>query len=344
MLDILRRNSRHWLVIALMAIVVVGLTLFFGYSSRDMGGGATWAAKVGGDTIKMGEFLTRYRNVVENYKRKFGPDFDEKLLEPLNIKFQILSGMVTDRIVEKEAKNDGIGVSSLELRDLIAQIPYFQKDGVFSMDYYKGMLAYNRMTASEFEEIQRREVIREKLGDIIMNSYKVSDEELREAYIMDKQGLRLSYIKLNKDDAVNDASNDATNAQIEKAMATNDIKQAAKILKASVKGTDKFTRKDFSIPGITGSNTNDVLWSFGITAKKLYTREMGSDTYIILSDGADRVSFETKGKIFEDFKRDYMSQKASQVFIAYIDELKRKWSRKIDYSPAVMGMDSPQNN
>lgn len=333
MLDILRRNSRHWLVIALMAIVVIGLTLFFGYSSRDMGGGATWAAKVGGDTIKMGEFLTRYRNVVESYRRKFGPDFDEKLLEPLNIKFQILSGMVTDRIVEKEAKKDGIGVSNLELRDLIAQIPYFQKDGTFSMDYYKGMLAYNRMTASEFEEIQRREVIREKLGDIIMNSYKVSDEELGEAYIMDKQNLRLSYLKLNKD----------AGASIEKALATNDIKKAAKMLKASVK-TATFTRKDFSIPEITGSNTNDVLWSFGISPKKLYTREIGSDTYIILSDGADKVNFETKGKVFEDFKRDYMSQKASQVYISYIDELKRKWSRKIDYSPAVMGMDSPQSN
>jgi hypothetical protein len=337
MLDILRRNSRHWLVIALMAIVVVGLTLFFGYSSKDMSQGAGWAAKVGGDTIRMGEFLTRYRNVVENYRRKFGPDFDEKLLEPLNIKFQILSGMVTDRIIEKQAKKDGIGVSRVELRDMIAQVPYFQKDGVFSMDYYKGMLAYNRMTPMEFEEIQRREVLREKLGDIIINSYKISDEELSEAYIMDNQNLRLSYIKI-------DSQTEGLKAQIDKALATNDIKKAARILNSELKTSDKFTRKESSIPEILGSNTNDVLWSFGISPKKLYTREIGSNTYIVLSNGGDKIKVDTKSKKFEDFKREYVSQRANYVFVSYIDDLKRKWSKKVEYSPAIVGFNSAQEN
>ena len=405
MLDILRRNSRHWLVIALMALVVVGLTLFFGSSSRNSKGASnTWAAKVGGDTIKMGEFLTRYRNVVENYKRKFGPDFDEKLLEPLNIKFQMLSSMVTDRIIEKESKKDGLGVSSVELSDIIAKIPYFQKDGVFSLDYYKGMLAYNRMSPKEFEEIQEREILREKLGDIIMNSYKASDEEIRDAYIVDNQATSISYIKVetndeqskvqkvtdkeidsflkteegkkqaqdyyikNNKDFVDAGKNNSVkkfedvrrdiarnllaakkgtssvNLKIEKALATNNIKKAAAVLKDTLRTTSKFTRKDSSIPGLSSSNTNDVLWAFGIKPKKLYTREIGSSTYIVVNNGVNKTDIAMKGKKFKDFSRNYMSQRASTMFVSYIDELKRKWAKKVQYSPAVMGFTSSENN
>ena len=405
MLDILRRNSRHWLVIALMALVVVGLTLFFGSSSRNSKGASnTWAAKVGGDTIKMGEFLTRYRNVVENYKRKFGPDFDEKLLEPLNIKFQMLSSMVTDRIIEKESKKDGLGVSSVELSDIIAKIPYFQKDGAFSLGYYKGMLAYNRMSPKEFEEIQKREILREKLGDIIMNSYKASDEEIRDAYIVDNQATSISYIKVetndeqskvqkvtdkeidsflkteegkkqaqdyyikNNKDFVDAGKNNSVkkfedvrrdiarnllaakkgtssvNLKIEKALATNNIKKAAAVLKDTLRTTSKFTREDSSIPGLSSSNTNDVLWAFGIKPKKLYTREIGSSTYIVVNNGVNKTDIAMKGKKFKDFRRNYMSQRASTMFVSYIDGLKRKWAKKVQYSPAVMGLTSSENN
>ena len=197
MLDVLRKNSRHWLVMGLMALVVVGLTAFFGYSNRESGGGQTWAAKIDGDTIKMGEYITRYRNVVEMYRKKIGPDFDEKLIRQLNIKFQILSGMVMDRVMFKEARNNGLGVSTDELRDSIAGIPYFQKDGKFSMDYYKGMLAYNRMSANEFENIQKRDMLKEKLQHVVVGSSKVSDDELNAAYRVENQKIKLAYIKVS---------------------------------------------------------------------------------------------------------------------------------------------------
>ena len=86
MLSTLRRNSKHWLVTAIIAVVIVGLGFFFGSSNRESARGVGWAAKVDGETIKMGEFLNRYRAVVENYRAKLGPNFDEKLLEQLNIR------------------------------------------------------------------------------------------------------------------------------------------------------------------------------------------------------------------------------------------------------------------
>ena len=396
MLDILRKNSRHWLVVGLMAIVVVGLTAFFGYSARDTAGGQAYAAKVGADTIKMGEYITRYRNVVEMYRKRLGPDFSEKLLEPLNIKFQILSGMVVDRITYQEAKNNGLDVSKDELRDSIANVPYFQKDGKFSMDYYKGMLSYNRMTANEFENIQRREMLREKMKGIIAGSSKVSEDELKEAYKVNNQKIKVSYILVNepadavsiqvKDDEVKgflaseegrketqdyytkhnasfvdakkkdksvvkfeDVKQDiakmilsrkkegqAVDARIEQALKSTDIKKAATELKAKVETSTPFSRKDNSIPQLFGSNTNDVLWMFGLNGSKLYKREMGGKVYIITAIGGEKTKSEIPAKDHDSFRNNYLGERGNAEFMAYLDGLKKKWSKKVTYSPVLL--------
>jgi hypothetical protein len=392
MLSILRKNSKHWLVVGLMAIVAVGLTAFFGYSSRNAGGGQTWAAKVGGDTIKMGEYITRYRNVVEMYRKRLGPDFNEKMLEPLNIKFQILSSMVLDRIISTEANNNGLGVAKVELRDSIASIPYFQKDGKFSMDYYKGMLSYNRMSAHEFETIQKRDILREKMKNIIMTSSKVSDDELKAAYLVDNQKVRLSYMvvseptgaassEVKKDEikaylASEEGKKDAQayytkhnnefmdgkkniikfdvvkediaksllsrkkeeqsmGAKVEEALKTNDINKAAKILNSKVDGTDPFTRKAYSIPKMLGSNTNDVLWSFGL-GSRMSRRDIGGKTYIVSARLVEGAKSGIPAKDYENFKKSYLAERGNAEFMNYVEELRKKWSKRVSYSPMIM--------
>ncbi|MEI6092334.1 MAG: SurA N-terminal domain-containing protein [bacterium] len=394
MLDLLRKNSRHWLVVGLMALVVVGLSAFFGASSRNANSGQTWAAKIDGDTIKMGEYITRYRNVVEMYRRKIGPDFNEKLLQQLNIKFQILSSMVMDRILFNESKKNGLDVSSDELRDSIAEIQYFQKDGKFNMDYYKGMLSYNKMTANEFENIQRKELLREKARQFVMASSKVSDEELKYAYIVDNQKVKLAYIKINNilsvasdikkeeinaflaseqgkketqdyytkhnDDFVDSKSKnkavlkfedvkegiaknilsnkkekDALVTKINEAMKTENIDKASKILESKVETTDLFSRKNTSIPAISGSNTNDVLWAFGI-GSKLVKRDIAGKTYLVVIKGVETAKTGIPEKDHDSFKNNLLSERGNAEFLSYLEELKKRWSKKVVYSPVLL--------
>ena len=394
MLDVLRKNSRHWLVMALMALVVVGLTAFFGYSNRESSGGQTWAAKIDGDTIKMGEYITRYRNVVEMYRKKIGPEFDEKLIRQLNIKFQILSGMVMDRVVSKEAKNNGLGISTDELRNSIANVSYFQKDGKFSMDYYKGMLAYNRMSANEFENIQKRDMLKEKLQRFVVASSKVSEEELNAAYRVENQKIKLAYMKVNAspdlitevkkeeiksflateqgkkeaqdyytkhnnffidtkkkerpvlkfEDVKEDIAKNilsmkkeqqAIGAKTEEALKTADITKAAKILNSKVEQTAPISRKMSSIAGIPSSNTNDVLWAFGI-GSKLSKREIGGSTYILVIKETESAKSKMPEKDYDNFKKNYISERGNAEFMSYMDGLKKKWSKKVEYSPVLL--------
>ncbi len=196
MLNVLRKNSQHWLVMVLIVVVIVGLALFFGYSSRDTGGGQSWAAKVDGETIKMGEFLTRYRNMVERYRKQMGPSFNEQLLESLNIRGRILQDMVYERIIAKEAARNNIKVSDEELREAIASVPYFQKDGKFNVEYYKTILNYNRTSPQEFEKMQRQELVGSKLRNIIASSGKVTDEEVIAGHSLENTKISLAVFKV----------------------------------------------------------------------------------------------------------------------------------------------------
>lgn len=201
MLDVLRKNSRHWLVTIIIAVVIVGLTAFFGSAARNSMGGAGWAAKIDGEPIKLADFLNRYSVVVENYRQKLGANFNDKIIKALNIKMQVLKGMVSQKIIAKEAYNNGFGVSNTELVDKISKIPAFQKDGKFNMDYYKGVLSYNRMKPADFEEMQRDDITRDKLRDIISSSAKVSEAELIAAYKMDNDKIKLSFVAVEKSDS-----------------------------------------------------------------------------------------------------------------------------------------------
>lgn len=195
MLNVLRRNSQHWLVMAIIVVVIVGLAFFFGYSSRQSSGAQTWAAKVGSEKIKMGEFLSRYRTVIERYKRQFGGAFDERMLDSFNIRGRILQEMIYERIIAKEAEDNHISVPKEELREAIASVPYFQKDGKFNMEYYKTILNYNRTSPQEFEKMQYDELVRNKLRDLVASSSKTSDEEVIAQHKIENEKISLSVLK-----------------------------------------------------------------------------------------------------------------------------------------------------
>ena len=114
-------------------------------------GGRSWAAKVGDKTIKMSHFANIYNRQLERIRQQFGGKVDEKLMESLNIKFRVLSGLVQNKILAAEAAENLLNVSNEELVQTLMQVPAFQKDGKFDMDYYKGFLAYNKFTINEFE-------------------------------------------------------------------------------------------------------------------------------------------------------------------------------------------------
>jgi len=391
MLDVLRKNSKHWLVTIIIAVVIVGLTAFFGSASRSNTGAGAWAAKVGGTSIKLADFLTRYRTVVENYRRKLGPNFDEKILDALNIKMQLLKGMVTERIIAKEAEENGFGVSQKELVDDISKVPAFQKDGKFNLEYYNSLLSYNRMKPAEFEKMQKDELVREKMRDIIAMSAKVSEQELMAAYRMENEKIKLSFISVIKDEKSVDVKKEDIRAflatapgrkeaeeyytkhndeykkdnkvikyedvketiakdillkkkvadifktKVNEAVKTDNIAAAAKMLNVKTEETDLFTRKSPSLSKVSGSTVSDVMWAFNLVKGKLYKRDFAGRTYIFaVKEKTVFKQLDPKDKGFAEYKKDFLASRGRDEFRNYIEELDKRWAKKVVYSPAVI--------
>ena len=119
------------------------------------------------------------------------------------------------------------------------------------------------------------------------------------------------------------------------ALKTADINKAAKILNSKVEQTTPISRKMSSIAGIPGSNTNDVLWAFGI-GSKVSKREIGGSTYIVVIKDAESAKSKIPEKDYENFKKNYISERGNNEFMSYMDGLKKRWSKKVEYSPVLL--------
>lgn len=389
MLNVLRKNSQHWLVMVLIGVVIVGLALFFGYSSRNTGGGQVWAAKVGGETIKMGEFLSRYKNVVERYRKQFGESFNEELLDSLNLRGRILQEMVYERVIAIDAEENNVKVSDEELREAIASVPYFQKDGKFNVEYYKTILNYNRTSPQEFEKAQREELVRNKLRGMIMTSAKVSDEEVIASHQLENAKVSLSVFKVEVPVLL---ENSVSDSEVQKYLASygkkeaetyytnhndefkkgdkvitfdeakdsiakklilktkqeelieskkqevlklSDISKAASLFKQKIQNTELFARASSGIPSVSGSNSNDVLWAFGLNKGKLYSRQMAGVNYIVAVKQVQEDKFNKTSNDFDAFRQQVVAKRANTEFGSYLENLKKEWAHKIKYSSAI---------
>jgi len=193
MLGALRKNSKHWLVMTLVAVGVFGMAFFFG-SSNESGSIPTWAAKVQGETISFKTLNNIYASQVERIKTQY-PEIDAKMLENLNYKEKILSDLILNKLVSNNAKSIAYLVSDSELKEHIVNNTMFHKDGKFNIDYYKGFLAYSGYSTSDFENAYRSDILNAKLRETILSSVVISDKEYELAYLLENEKISISFVE-----------------------------------------------------------------------------------------------------------------------------------------------------
>jgi peptidyl-prolyl cis-trans isomerase D len=90
-------------------------------------------------------------------------------------------------------------VSPEELRSHIQSMPAFQVNGKFSKGGYLRVLGANRIKPEDFEQTHEQHLLIDKLKNLILqNTGIVSEEEAREAYLMENEKVNLEYIKVEQ--------------------------------------------------------------------------------------------------------------------------------------------------
>jgi peptidyl-prolyl cis-trans isomerase D len=196
MLRILREHATSWMLRGILVLVAVTFISWGGYSLiREKK--FTYAAKVNGAAIEIRDLNDAYQNLIKQYRDALGASFSEKMVEGLHLKEKVLNDLISRVLILQEASRLGIEVHDEELREAIESIPSFQINGRFDPRIYERFLRLNRMSADEFERMQRDNLMLSKVTNLIkLNEEKVSEEETWEIYLFENERINLAFLKV----------------------------------------------------------------------------------------------------------------------------------------------------
>jgi hypothetical protein len=177
MLKLMREASHNypWLLKSLMGIIALAFVITMGWWGFGEQTG-TVVASVGDLTVSREEFRRAYENTYRFYKDKVPGEFKDETIKQL-----VVDQLVDNRTWLIAAKNMGLTVSNDDLREVIMQIPDFQKNGTFDPEVYQRLLAANHLTPATFEAMETKEVLSNKARMIIRDAVALTPAELAEA-------------------------------------------------------------------------------------------------------------------------------------------------------------------
>src|SRR5437660_520394 len=116
-------RTRNVLILGFVGLMAVSLVLFFrpnsGSSSIEPSRSTEVLAKVGGDEISVGDFVTQKLNVQNQFSR-FGGQIS--LAKMGFSDSRILDGLILKKITAQEAVRLGLGASAGEVKERIAKM------------------------------------------------------------------------------------------------------------------------------------------------------------------------------------------------------------------------------
>lgn len=139
-------------------------------------------AVVNGEKILAKEYRNAYRKAEEYYRGIYRDGFNDELVRKLDIKNKVIKDIIKKRLWIQEAQKRGLEITDDELKESIMKMELFRKDGQFDRTLYERILLSNRMDVKDFEEAQRKELLTDKMRQVVRDSVVLTEEEVDEAF------------------------------------------------------------------------------------------------------------------------------------------------------------------
>lgn len=162
MFDFVNRKKR--VVQVIMGLAVLPF-LFWGVESYRDNGGEGYVAIVDGEEIPRREYEQALRDHHERMRGMLGANFDSAMLDTFEVRNSVLERLIQQRLLNREAVNNGFIVLDSQLIKTIRDIPAFQKDNQFSKQQYEELLRAQGLTPAVFESRVRQELLLQQLLD-----------------------------------------------------------------------------------------------------------------------------------------------------------------------------------
>lgn len=216
-LKYLRDNlkSLTWVLWGVVAVFVMLIFFEWGGVNDRQSANTDVAATVGSEKITYSEFRQQYRNLEDRYRQTFGDQFNSDLAKQFNLPVQALDQLINRRILLMEAREIGLRATDAEVRDAILEYPAFldENDNFIGTERYQQLLRANRMTAADFEDSLRSDVLLGKLNAVLGQTAYVSDAEVESGYREQAERAEIRFVQLPATEFTAEVS--ASTAEIE---------------------------------------------------------------------------------------------------------------------------------
>lgn len=192
MLSFMREKAGSWFIKVILFAIVVVFVLWgvgsFNESRRNE------VASVNGESIGQDEYNRAYNNQIENLRRQFRDNLTPEMIERLQIKQQVVNGLISQKLMLQEAKKMNLRVTDQELVEAVQGIEAFKTAGSFDNNRYKAIMNQIRMAPEVFEEGHRQDLLIDKLKTIVSSSIHVSEGEARQWYEFNHSTVNIAFL------------------------------------------------------------------------------------------------------------------------------------------------------
>ncbi|MBW2217056.1 MAG: SurA N-terminal domain-containing protein [Deltaproteobacteria bacterium] len=206
LLSLIRKHAQSWLIKVIIFLIAVVFVLYFG-TMRDSDRNAK-TAMVNGELITTQKYKKAYFDLMDAFQRQYKDLWNDDLIKALNVKNMALDNLISQILIEQEAKRLGLEVTEEEIQNAVLGYSAFQVDGQFDMGRYQDLLGYKRMTPEEFEEILRQERLSGKFRQFLTSFSAVTDQEVQDSYTYNNEKIKISFVQFKPDDFKDSVSSD----------------------------------------------------------------------------------------------------------------------------------------
>jgi peptidyl-prolyl cis-trans isomerase D len=195
-------RTRNILILGFVGLMAVSLVLFFrpnsGSARMEPAKSTEVLAKVGGDEITVGDFVSQKLNIQQQFSR-FGGQIS--LTQMGYTDERILNGLILKKIITQEAERLGLGASEAEVKERIAKtfsdasgkLTFVDASGKLDMAKYQERVG----DVPAFERGVAEDIAREKLEAFVSASVRISEDEVREDFKRKNTTFDLTYITVS---------------------------------------------------------------------------------------------------------------------------------------------------
>ena len=191
-----KRESLKWILWLLIAVLGAGMVLLF----VDAPTGATGLlvneiARVGDDSIGVLEFRRQYSQLVEIYREQMGERFEEYRLQ-MNLPGQAVNSLITEHSLALHARSLGLAATTPEIHERVLSIPVFRDEqgNFIGRERYQEVLTANGLGVTEWENNIRREILRDKLRELLTEGLAATPDDVRREFAKQEQLTRIRYV------------------------------------------------------------------------------------------------------------------------------------------------------